>query len=136
MNYTAQKAWKALHFVMRVLKKGNRNTKSLAYTSLVRPILEYGAAGLDPCREGQINALGRVQKKAAQNTNRTKDSGWETLAQRRTIARLCVLFKAYFGERTWKAISESLRRPCYLRRADHVRKISGQEAKNRYLEQG
>jgi hypothetical protein len=27
---------------MRVLKKGNRTTKRLAYTSLVRPILEYG----------------------------------------------------------------------------------------------
>jgi len=26
-NYTVQKAWKALHFVLRVLKKGNRNTK-------------------------------------------------------------------------------------------------------------
>jgi hypothetical protein len=30
VNYTAQKEWKALHFVMRVLKKGNRNTKSSA----------------------------------------------------------------------------------------------------------
>jgi len=29
VNYTAQKAWKALHFVIRVLKKGNRHTKSL-----------------------------------------------------------------------------------------------------------
>jgi len=27
VSYTAQKAWKALHFIMRVLKKGNRNTK-------------------------------------------------------------------------------------------------------------
>ena len=27
VNYSAQKAWKVLHFVMRVLKKGNRNTK-------------------------------------------------------------------------------------------------------------
>ena len=27
VNYRARKAWKALHFVMRVLKKGNRNTK-------------------------------------------------------------------------------------------------------------
>jgi len=44
VNYTVQKAWKALHFVMRVLKKGNRNTQSLAYTSLVRPILEYESA--------------------------------------------------------------------------------------------
>jgi len=33
--------------------------------SLVRPILEYGAACWDPYREGQISALDRVQKKAA-----------------------------------------------------------------------
>jgi uncharacterized HAD superfamily protein len=45
VNYTVQKAWKARHFVMRVLKKGNRNTKSLAYyVSLVCPILEYRSA--------------------------------------------------------------------------------------------
>ena len=44
VNFIAQKAWKALHFVMRILKKGNRNTKSLAYTSLVHPILKHGAA--------------------------------------------------------------------------------------------
>jgi len=27
INYKAQKAWKAFHFLMRVFKKGNRNTK-------------------------------------------------------------------------------------------------------------
>jgi hypothetical protein len=43
VNFTLRKAWKALHFVMRILKKGNHNTKHLAYTSLIRPILEYGA---------------------------------------------------------------------------------------------
>jgi hypothetical protein len=32
---TVKKALKALHFTMRILKKGNRKTKSLAYTSLV-----------------------------------------------------------------------------------------------------
>ena len=73
---------------MRVLKKGSRNTKSLAHTSLVRPVLEYGSACWDPFREGEINMLHRVQKEAAQFTNRTKDSDWETLAQRRTTARL------------------------------------------------
>jgi len=50
------------------------------------------------CREGPINVLDRVWKKAAEFTNHTKDSDWETLAQCRTIARLCVLFKAYSGE--------------------------------------
>jgi len=56
INYTVKKAWKALHFTMRIFKKGNSNTKSLAYMSLVRPILEYGAACWDPYREGQITA--------------------------------------------------------------------------------
>jgi len=42
---------------MQILKKGNSNTKSLAYMSLVRPILEYGAVYWDPYREGQISVL-------------------------------------------------------------------------------
>jgi len=43
--------------------------------------------------------LAGYKRKAAQFTNHTKDSDWETLAQRRTIARLCALFKAYSGGR-------------------------------------
>jgi hypothetical protein len=54
VNYTVKKAWKALHFIMQKLRKGNVNTKRLAYTLLIRPILEYGAACWDPYREGQI----------------------------------------------------------------------------------
>ena len=104
-------------------QKGSRNTKSLTYTSLVRPVLENGSACWDPCREGQVNALDRVQKEAAQFTNHTKDSNWETLAQLRTIARLCALFTAHSGERAWKAIRGRLRRAYCLSRVDHVRKI-------------
>jgi len=59
--YMVKKPWKALHFTMRILKKGNSNTKSLAYMSLVRPILEYGAACWDPYREGQISSVYMVQ---------------------------------------------------------------------------
>jgi len=57
-----------------------RKAYSLAYTSPVHPILEYRSACCDPCRQGQINALDRVQKKAAQITNHTKYSERETLA--------------------------------------------------------
>jgi len=56
-------------------------------------------------------ALDRVLKKDAQFTNHTKDSDWETLAQRRTITRWCELFKAFFGERAWKATRDRLWRP-------------------------
>jgi hypothetical protein len=59
---TVQKAWKALHFVIHVLIKGTRNTKRLAYMSLVCPILEYGSACWEPCREGQISVLDQPQK--------------------------------------------------------------------------
>ena len=44
VNYIAQKAWKTLHFVMRVLKKRKYELKKLTYTSLVRPVLEYRVA--------------------------------------------------------------------------------------------
>jgi len=76
-------------------KKGNSNTKSLAYTSLVRPILEYGAACWDPYKESKIFALDRVQKRGAKFANNTSDSVWETLAQRSKMARICDLFQTY-----------------------------------------
>jgi hypothetical protein len=61
VNYTVHKAWRTLHFVMRIVRRGNKSAKSLAYTSLVRPILEFGPACWDPYRECQISALDRVQ---------------------------------------------------------------------------
>jgi len=82
-----KKAWKALHFTMRILKKGNSNTKSLAYMSLVHPILEYGAACWGPYREGQISALDGVQKKVAIFAHHTNSSNWESLVLRRKLSR-------------------------------------------------
>ena len=100
-------------------QKGNSGTKSLAYTTLVRPILEYGAACRDPYREGQIYALDRVLKKATKCAYHTSESNWETLSQRRKISIICALFKAYSGERAWKVIGDRLQRPNYLSRIDH-----------------
>jgi hypothetical protein len=89
---------------MRLLKQqillpeySSLNSLNLAYISLVRPILEYGASCWDPYTEGQITAIRRVQKKAAKFANHTNYSVWETLAKR----RICDLFKAYTAERAW-----------------------------------
>ena len=82
-----------------------------------------GALTVSFYTEVHINALDRVQKKAAQFISQTKNSAWETLVQSKTIKRLCTLFKAYNGERSWKAISDRLRRPYYLNRVEHVRKV-------------
>ena len=82
---------------MRILKKGNSNTKSLAYMSLVRPIFEYGAACWDPYREGQISALDMVQKKAAKFAHHRNSPNWETLASRRKLSRKCASSKRTLG---------------------------------------
>jgi hypothetical protein len=63
-----------------------------------------------------------VQKKAAKFAHLTNESNWET-SQRRKISRVCAVFKAYSGERAWRAIGDRLQRPNYLSRVDHVRKI-------------
>jgi len=99
---------------MRIVKKGNKNMKSLAYTSVVRPILEYGAACWDPYRECQISALDRVQNKADKFAHLSGGSDWESLAQCRKIAHMCALYKAYTGERAWKVIGDRLQVPSYL----------------------
>jgi len=123
VNYTGEKAWKARHFTIRILKKGNSNTKTLPYMSLVRPILEYGAACWGPYREGKLSALDRVQKKAAKFAHHANNPNWKILASRRKLSCICVLFKAYSGERALKAIGDRLQRPHYLSRADNGRKI-------------
>ena len=67
----------------------------MAYTSLELAILEYGAACWEPYRECQISALDRVLTKAAKFVHHSGGSEWEYMAQRRKIARICALYRAY-----------------------------------------
>jgi len=97
--------------------------KGLAYTSLVRSILECGMACWDPYRECQISVLNRVQNKAAKFAHHSGGSDWESLMQRRKIACICALYKAYTGERAWKVIGDRLQAPSYLSRVDQYLKI-------------
>jgi len=39
--------------------------------------------------------------------------------QRRKIARMCALYKAYTDERAWKTIRDKLQASSYLSRIDH-----------------
>ena len=129
VNYTLRKAWKALNFIMHILKKGN--TKRLSYTALVRPILDYGEVCCDPYREGQVSALNRVQKRVAEFAYNINESIWETLAQRRIIALICALLKAYTGGRALKAKGNRLLTPRYLSRDQPNRQIRTRKQRNR-----
>jgi hypothetical protein len=53
-----------------------------------------------------MNALDRVQNEAAKFAYQRNYFKWETLAQRRKIARIYALFKTYTGEQAWKVISD------------------------------
>jgi hypothetical protein len=54
---------------------------------------------------------------------------WEPLAQCKRTARMCALYKAYNGERTWKYIRERLQAPYYRSRVDHCWKIKSRKIK-------
>ena len=81
--------------------------------SPVRPILKCGASCWDPYRDGQINALDRMQKKAAKFANLTNDSVWENLVQRRKIVCIYTQLKAYTRKLPLKAIGDRFKGPCY-----------------------
>jgi hypothetical protein len=99
VKHTVKKAWKALHFTVRILNMGNSNTKSLAYMSLVRPILEYGAACWDPYGEGEISALDRVRKKAAKFAHHTISQNLEIDIAYKVITHMRPLQSVLWGTR-------------------------------------
>ena len=62
---------------------------------------------------GRLNAVHREQKSEVKFANNINQPGWETLEQRRLIARICALFKAYTRGRAWKAIGDTRWYPKY-----------------------
>ena len=111
LNWTNQtkvastKAQQTLDVIRRNLNKCPTHIKAAAYTSLVRPILEYASAAWDPHSQNNINTLERIQRQAARfcknNYSREPGSvtkllqelGWETLQARRKHKRITTLYK-------------------------------------------
>ena len=97
--------------------------RAVCWDHTERCVVTIQSGVLGPYREGQVSALNGVQKRAANFANNINESGWETLAQRRLIARIRALFKAYTSGRALKAIGDRLLKPSYLSRGDLSRKI-------------
>ena len=62
--YTS-KANQSLGFFRRNLIINSPNLKSLAYKTLVRPLLEYSSAAWDPYAKENVKKLEMVQRRAA-----------------------------------------------------------------------
>ena len=95
-------------FIRRNLISCTKETKSAAYSTLVRPILEYSSSVWDPYTKEHIHQLGKIQRRAARmvcNDYRQETSAselirgldWDMLSTRRKINRVNIMHKALGG---------------------------------------
>ena len=104
INRVTKKASSMLGFVRRNLKVANRNTKSNAYFTLIRPNLEYCCTIWSPYTDEGIKQLESIQRQSVRYvcnqyerttsvTALLNDLSWDTLASRRTKTQLTLLYK-------------------------------------------
>ena len=104
INQVCSKAGMTLGMIKRNLKINSPRIKEQAYSSLVRPVMEYGSAVWDPYTQSNVHRVEMIQRRAARWTlNRYHNTssvtgmldhlGWPTLQVRRSEARLCLMYK-------------------------------------------
>ena len=108
-NTIQKKSNKILGFLRRNINEGPEKVKKLCYTTLVKPVLEYGCPVWDPYQQVDIDNLERIQKRAGrfctgnykmehgQTKTNMQKLGWKPLEEHRAIDKLSVLFKARSG---------------------------------------
>ena len=94
--------------VKRNLYSALKETKILAYQSIVRPTIEYAASIWDPFTTKNISKVEKIQRSAARFvhndyshssvTSMLENLEWTTLQTRRKAARLTILFKIRNGD--------------------------------------
>lgn len=103
-NNISARASRSVGFLRRNLHACPKDVRAQAYTTLVRPTLEYAASAWDPYIRTQIDQLEGVQRRAARfvlgdyqsrdpgsMTTMLKHLGWDSLEQRRAISRVLML---------------------------------------------
>ena len=104
VDETTKKANNTLAFLRRNISRCPSEIKAQCYTSLVRPVIEYAATAWDPYTARNIQRLEAVQRRAARfvtgdykTTSSTSQMitnlGWSSLQQRRTEARLVMMYR-------------------------------------------
>ena len=120
---TATKAIRSLGFLRGNFKDCSIEVKATTYTTVVRTVLEYASPVWDPHRQTTIKTLDQVQRRAAGclfNMNITPgcitdtihEVGWESLEDRRYMARHCLLNiqdTSWFGWHWFSCLPEAKR---------------------------
>ena len=108
INNITSTANKTLGFVKRNVVTKNKDIKTMAYNSLVRPKVEYASAVWSPYTKENINKIEKVQRRAARwvsndyssyssVTDMLSNLGWRSLENRRTDTRLAMFYKIVYG---------------------------------------
>ena len=103
IGQVCRKANSARAFLQRNISKCPTKTKALCYTTLVRPIMEYGSIIWDPHTANNIGKLEMVQRRSARFvmgdyrttssvTAMMTDLHWQTLQERRAQAKAIMMF--------------------------------------------
>ena len=102
-----RKPIKPLDFLKETYGSNNKDLKSVAYKTLVRPQLEYASTVWYPHHNKDMNKVEAVQRRAARwatkdykytsgVTAMLKDLNWRPLDQRRTDSRLLMMYKVTY----------------------------------------
>ena len=137
VRHITNKANKTLGSLKRNLKHCSATTKEKAYKALVWPTVEYCSSVWDCYTAKNIAQVEVVQRRAARwvlSRYNRQDSvsdmlnclGWKTLQSRRTIARLCLLYKlrnnlAYVDNAELRPVAYSSTRSSYVKRKEGLR---------------
>ena len=104
IDITTKKANQTHRFLKRNIRVQNKDLKSVAYKTLVRPQLEYASTVWYPHHDKDINKVEAVQRRVARwairdykytssVTAMLKDLNWRRLDQRRIDSRLLMMYK-------------------------------------------
>lgn len=108
VNTLAKKANSRLGFLRRNLKNCPQRLKKMSYVTLIRSMLEYSSPVWDPHLRKDVDAVERVQRRAARwisqdydtrssVTSMLSDLGLEELEKRRQDARVILMYKIIHG---------------------------------------
>ena len=107
IDITTKKANQTFGFLKRNIQVHNKDLKSVAYKTLVRPQLEYASTVWYPHTTTDIYKVEAVQRRAARWATREyrytssvnvmlKDLNWRLLDQRRIDSRLVLMYKVTY----------------------------------------
>ena len=104
----AAKGLRTLSMLRRTLRGASRETKTLSYFTICRPILEYASTVWAPERKFLQNSIERIQRKAfrwvyqlgfkEQISEKMIAAGWEPLSQRRRTIDINTYHKIMSGD--------------------------------------